>query len=78
LIDNKVMKTLFQYIAKQPKQTRNHWGKVFGISRSRFTEIVNDTCKSPPSMVLMLQIEKQTGGVVNLSSWSHLSVGVKA
>ena len=66
------MATLSQYIASQPRQTHDEWAKRFEVSRSRFTEIVSETCKSPPSVKLMLRIERETGGAVSLADWGHM------
>lgn len=69
MFDNKRMKhmTLQQFIGRA-KQARTHeeWAEFFGISRSRFTEILNGKRPGPRTIQ---QIDAKTGGRVPPNVW---------
>ena len=62
------MKTLRQYIATaEPNRTHEEWSKVFGITRSHFTEILNGTAF--PGRQVIERIATLTGGDVSPAVW---------
>jgi transcriptional regulator with XRE-family HTH domain len=62
------MKTLSQYIASAKTQrTHQEWAEAFGISRSYFTDIVNE--KVTPGSKVIRRINEVTRGKVPPSVW---------
>lgn len=68
MFDSVGMKTLRQYIdAAKPKRTHEEWAELFGISRSYFTDLVNDKVK--PGRNVMARINEATNGKVPPAVW---------
>lgn len=68
------MKTLHQYIAtSKPQKTHEEWAKLFGISRSYFTDLVNERVR--PGTKVIARINEVTGGKVPPAAWFGKSAG---
>lgn len=66
-VRHKGMEQLKAYIAQNPGHTDAQWARMFGISRSHFTEIRNGTAL--PSKSLMARIAKETSDGVPVTAW---------
>lgn len=61
------MQTLSQYIANSgSERTHEEWAQVFGISRSRMTEILGG---ARPGWKTIIKIHEVTGGQVPPAAW---------
>ena len=68
MFDSLPMKTLRQYIeSAKPTRTHEEWAAVFGISRSYFTDIVNE--RVTPGTKVIKSIAQVTGGKVSPAVW---------
>lgn len=68
MIDNSVMQTLSQYIAKSKvKRTQEEWATFFGISRRYLLEILSG--EVTPGWKTIAKIHEATGGKVPPAAW---------